>query len=105
MELTTIFVFVQKYLLAFFITVGIVELVKRMLPDRASFRWEVPTLTVVVAILCAWLQDGAFTRDTAQAGLIIGIIASGTYRAFFATVRGLIKARESVTAGKKDGAE
>lgn len=96
------------YGIPFFLTIAVTEIVKKVFPDRASFRWEIPLITVVIGILSVWFyRGGTLTREVALAGTVLGMLAAGMYRMFFARIRDIVRnwrqAKDDID-GKSGGA-
>lgn len=94
-----------EHLVPLFITVGVVEWVKRCIPDRSSFRWEIPVVTIVIAVLAEWLwHGGKMSRVLVLNGVVVGLVAAGMYRVLFARIRDMVvswrKAKKDIDGPK-----
>lgn len=59
------------------IVAGVVEVLKRFIPDALTTRWT-PVLSLVVSIGLSMLVIGT-TRQAAVTGVVIGLSSSGLY--------------------------
>lgn len=59
------------------IVAGLVEVLKRFIPESLVARW-MPVLALVIAVCLSWLVIGS-TRQAAVVGVIIGLSSSGLY--------------------------